>query len=42
MGATDSAITSGIDRHTDFYKELGQLFELEDGGKGVYFTRLDN
>ena len=41
-GQPISAQQTGIDFHTDFYEEVGKLFNLADGDLGVYFARLDN
>lgn len=41
-GQPSGAQSSGIDYHTDFFNEIGKLFDVQDGANGVYYTRLDN
>lgn len=41
-GQPKGAQVSGIDFHNNFYEDIGKLFDLQDGNKGVFFARLDN
>lgn len=41
-GQPASAQDTGIDYHTDLYNEVGKLFDLDQGEKGVFWARLDN
>lgn len=41
-GQPPSGQSTGIDYHTNFYEEVGKLFDVQDGANSVFFARLDD